>query len=88
MANFARSLPHNAINNPSDSNQKKEVTIEAQHQKWAKHLRHVQMNNRRARTSILGRIDEYSNIRVAIFGSIITSLLVAATIATMMMLGF
>lgn len=88
MANFARSLPQNAINNPKVTNQKQEINIEAQHQKWAKHLRQVQVSNRRSRSSILSRIEEFSNLQFAIFGSILTSLVVAGTIGIMMVLGF
>lgn len=88
MANFARSLPHNAINNPSVTNRKQEVNIEAQHQKWAKQLLQAQASNRRTQTSFLTRIEEYSNLQVAILGSVLTTLVVAATIGIMMLVGF
>jgi hypothetical protein len=88
MANFARSLPHNAINNPSVTGRKQEVNIEAQHQKWVTHLRHVQTSNRRTRTSLLSRINECSNLQVAILGSILTSFAIAITIGILIFLGF
>ena len=87
MTNFARSLPQNAINKPSKDKEKISSNIEAQHKKWAKHLRNIQGNSRRSRRSFLSRIDEYSNLQVAIIGSIATSAVVGITISILVMLG-
>ena len=88
MTNFARSLPHKAINNPSTIQREKEVNIELQHKKWVNQIRNAHGNNRRARMTLTTRLNEYSNLQVAVIGSIATSAAIAATICVLMFLGF
>jgi hypothetical protein len=102
MTNFANILPNNALTHNlyyvNDHTKLEEeiyqsktpyvgtLDIESQHKKWIQSVQSAQNKNLRTKLPLLARINQYSNLQIAIIGALSTAFLISIAVSILMII--